>query len=235
MGFKDDSRVHMVQFHPSYGYEDFVQGYRPTRAGSLERRKGVFYDFARAARNDPGHPWVFIIDEINRGNLAKIFGELLMLLEADKRGPQNSVSLTYSDKDEEFYLPENLFVIGTMNTADRSLAMVDYALRRRFAFATLGPALETNAFSTWFVNKSGSKELLHRIRHGIAKLNAEISKERDLGEGFCIGHSFFCPADKDTPNDHWYSEIIDSEIKPLLKEYFESSDRVETLIKELLH
>jgi 5-methylcytosine-specific restriction protein B len=234
MGYKDDSRIHTVQFHPSYGYEDFVQGYRPTRAGSLERRDGVFYEFARSARNDPRGTWVFIIDEINRGNLAKIFGELLMLLEADKRGPKHSVSLTYSDTDEGFYLPENLFVIGTMNTADRSLAMVDYALRRRFAFATLGPALDTNAFATWFLQKGASKELLNKVRTGIGKLNSEITKERDLGEGFCIGHSFFCPADNEKPNDQWFSEIIDSEIKPLLKEYFESPDRVETLVKELL-
>jgi 5-methylcytosine-specific restriction protein B len=234
MGYKDDSRVHMVQFHPSYGYEDFVQGYRPTRAGSLERRNGVFYEFARSARNDPRSTWVFIIDEINRGNLAKIFGELLMLLEADKRGPRHSVSLTYSEKDEEFYLPENLFVIGTMNTADRSLAMVDYALRRRFAFATLGPALDTDAFAAWFLQKGASKELLHKIRSGIGKLNSEITKERDLGEGFCIGHSFFCPAENEKPDNSWYSEIIDSEIKPLLKEYFESPDRVDTLTKELL-
>lgn len=234
MGQKDDSRIHMVQFHPSYGYEDFVQGYRPTRAGSLERRDGVFYEFARSARNDSQHKWVFIIDEINRGNLAKIFGELLMLLEADKRGPKNSVSLTYSEKDEEFYLPENLFVIGTMNTADRSLAMVDYALRRRFAFATLGPALETEAFAKWFLQKGASDALLRKIRDGIRNLNAKITDERDLGEGFCIGHSFFCPADNEKPDDKWYAEIIDSEIQPLLKEYFESRDRVETLVKELL-
>lgn len=234
MGQKDDSRIHMVQFHPSYGYEDFVQGYRPTRAGSLERRDGVFYEFARSARNDSQNKWVFIIDEINRGNLAKVFGELLMLLEADKRGPKNSVSLTYSEKDEEFYLPENLFVIGTMNTADRSLAMVDYALRRRFAFATLGPALDTNAFATWFLQKGATNDLLNKIRAGIAKLNSDIIKERDLGEGFCIGHSFFCPADNEKPDELWYSEIIDSEIKPLLKEYFESPDRVETVVKELL-
>jgi hypothetical protein len=233
MGYKDDSRIHMVQFHPSFGYEDFVQGYRPTRAGSLERRDGIFYDFVRFARNDPQRKWVFIIDEINRGNLAKIFGELLMLLEADKRGPQNAVSLTYSEKDEKFYLPENLFVIGTMNTADRSLAMVDYALRRRFAFATLGPAFDTNAFATWFVHTGGSKELLKKIRSGVGKLNSEIMKERDLGEGFCIGHSFFCPTKNERPDDSWYSEIIDSEIKPLLKEYFEAPDRVEALLKHL--
>jgi 5-methylcytosine-specific restriction protein B len=234
MGYKDDSRIHMVQFHPSYGYEDFIQGYRPTRSGSLERRDGVFYEFARSARNDPRGTWVFIIDEINRGNLAKVFGELLMLLEAEKRGPKHSVSLTYSEKDEEFYLPENLFVIGTMNTADRSLAMVDYALRRRFAFATFGPALDTTTFANWFLQKGASKDLLNKIRTGIAKLNSEILKERGLGEDFCIGHSFFCPADTEKPDDHWYSEIIDSEIKPLLKEYFESADRVETLVKELL-
>jgi hypothetical protein len=131
MGERDEHRVGMVQFHPSYGYEDFVQGYRPTRAG-LERRDGVFCEFARLARNDPGRKWFFIIDEINRGNLAKIFGELLMLLEADKRGPEHAIPLTYSEKGETFDFPANIHLIGTMNTADRSLAMVDYALRRRF-------------------------------------------------------------------------------------------------------
>ena len=136
MGMKDTRRVAMVQFHPSYGYEDFVQGFRPTRT-ALERRDGVFYQFVRLARNDPDRDWFFIIDEINRGNLAKIFGELLMLIEADKRGPEHAIPLTYSESpDETFYLPANLHFIGTMNTADRSLAMVDYALRRRFAFET---------------------------------------------------------------------------------------------------
>lgn len=233
MGVKDSRRVTMVQFHPSYGYEDFVQGYRPTRT-SLELRNGVFHEFARLARNDPEQDWFFVIDEINRGNLAKIFGELLMLIEADKRGPDYAIPLTYSETaDETFYLPPNLYIIGTMNTADRSLAMVDYALRRRFAFVTLNPALDSSEFGTWLVGKGASTELVARIRKRVAALNAEIEKERDLGSGFRIGHSFFCP-NEGPADDAWYEEIVDSEIKPLLEEYFESSERVEQLIKDLL-
>jgi hypothetical protein len=234
MGQEDDSRVTMVQFHPSYSYEDFIQGYRPSRVGGLEPRDGVFYEFARLARNDPNRDWFFIIDEINRGNLAKIFGELLMLLEADKRGPKYVVSLTYSEKGQQFYLPKNLHVIGTMNTADRSLAMVDYALRRRFAFITLEPAVDSNAFGDWLVAAGASKVLIEKIRASVAVLNAAINKERDLGERFCIGHSFFCPAQDQKPDEQWYSEVIQTEIKPLLEEYFDSKERVENLIAEAL-
>lgn len=233
MGQKDDRRVAMVQFHPSYGYEDFIQGYRPSRTGGLERRDGVFYEFARRACNDPNRDWFFIIDEINRGNLAKIFGELLMLLEADKRGPDHAVLLTYSEKDELFYLPENLHVIGTMNTADRSLAMVDYALRRRFAFVTLEPAVDTAAFGEWLMNAGASKALLEHIRAAVGTLNAAIDTERDLGERFRIGHSFFCPPRGHKPDETWFHEIIQTEIKPLLEEYFDSKDKVENLIAGL--
>lgn len=234
MGQKDESRVSIVQFHPSYGYEDFIQGYRPTKTGTLERRNGVFYEFVRLARNDPSRNWVFIIDEINRGNLAKIFGELLMLIEADKRGLEHQVALTYSEKDERFYLPENVYVIGTMNTADRSLALVDYALRRRFAFETLEPAIHSPAFSDWLIQKGATKAVTDKIKARIGVLNQTIDKERDLGERYRIGHSFFCPANGDVPNDAWYREIIHSEIKPLLHEYFDSSERLQSLVDELL-
>lgn len=234
MGQRDERRVTMVQFHPSYGYEDFVQGFRPTRTG-LERRDGVLHQFARLARNDPDRDWFFIIDEINRGNLAKIFGELLMLLEADKRGPDYAIPLTYSEAaDETFYLPANLHFIGTMNTADRSLAMVDYALRRRFAFVTLNPALESAAFGAWLKQRLASDELIARIRTEVGAVNAAIEKERDLGPGFRIGHSFFCPADGDSANEAWYREVISGEIQPLLEEYFDSREQVERLVTDLL-
>jgi len=234
MGERDERRVAMVQFHPSYGYEDFVQGYRPTRTG-LERRDAVFYQFARLARNDPKRDWFFIIDEINRGNLAKIFGELLMLIEADKRGSEHAIPLTYSENaDETFHLPANLHVIGTMNTADRSLAMVDYALRRRFAFVTLSPALDSQAFGEWLTERKAPDAVLARIRERIGALNAIIEKERDLGAGFRIGHSFFCPSDGRAPDEAWYQEIVVSEIQPLLEEYFDSRERVEKLIADLL-
>ena len=234
MGERDERRVAMVQFHPSYGYEDFVQGFRPTRTG-LERRDGVFHQFARLARNDPDRDWFFIIDEINRGNLAKIFGELLMLIESDKRGPAHAIPLTYSEgPDETFHLPANLHFIGTMNTADRSLAMVDYALRRRFAFMTLEPALDSPAFTAWLKDRSASDALIARIRAKVGSLNAVIEKERDLGPGFRIGHSFFCPPEGHPPDEAWYREIIAGEIQPLLEEYFDSRERVEKLVAELL-
>jgi 5-methylcytosine-specific restriction protein B len=235
MGERDERRVVMVQFHPSYGYEDFVQGYRPSTNGRLERRDGVLHQFARLARNDPNRDWFFIIDEINRGNLAKIFGELLMLIEADKRGPANAVPLTYSDGvDETFHLPANLHFIGTMNTADRSLAMVDYALRRRFAFVTLEPSLDSPAFADWLKGHNASDTLIARIRTKVRSLNDTIENERDLGSGFRIGHSFFCPARDDLPDEAWYREIVTGEIQPLLEEYFDSRERVEKLVAELL-
>ena len=234
MGEKDDSRVAVVQFHPSYGYEDFIQGYRPDGSG-LRLRPGVFHEFARRAKNDPTRPWFFIIDEINRGNLAKIFGELLMLIEADKRGPAHAVPLTYADgPDDTFFVPENLHIIGTMNTADRSLAMVDYALRRRFAFVTLEPAFDSPAFGAWLAQKGASEALIARLRGRVRELNAAIENERDLGPGFRIGHSFLCPTDGCTPDDAWYREIIDGEIQPLLEEYFDSRERVGKLVAELL-
>lgn len=235
MGERDEGRVAMVQFHPSYGYEDFIQGYRPTRGGGLERRDGIFYQFARRARNDPKRDWFFIIDEINRGNLAKVFGELLVLIEADKRGPDHAIPLTYSDQaDETFHLPSNLHIIGTMNTADRSLAMVDYALRRRFAFVTLDPAFDSPAFAAWMTDRGAPAAMLARIRERLGSLNAEIEKERDLGPGFRVGHSFFCPSNGHPPDDAWYREVIASEIQPLLEEYFDSRERVDKLVGELL-
>ncbi len=235
MGERDDRRVAMVQFHPSYGYEDFIQGYRPTRSGGLERRDGIFYQFARLARNDPMRDWFFIIDEINRGNLAKIFGELLMLVEADKRGPDHAIPLTYSEQaDETFHLPCNLHIIGTMNTADRSLAMVDYALRRRFAFVTLDPAFDSPTFAAWLTERGAPATMLVRMRERLSALNTEIEKERDLGPGFRIGHSFFCPPGGHSPNEAWYREVIDGEIQPLLEEYFDSRERVDTLVSDLL-
>jgi 5-methylcytosine-specific restriction protein B len=234
MGEKDEQRVAMVQFHPSYAYEDFVQGYRPSERG-LERRDGVFYRFVRLARNNPDKDWFFIIDEINRGNLAKIFGELLMLIEADKRGQRHAIPLTYSESAAEtFHLPENLYFIGTMNTADRSLAMVDYALRRRFSFVTLQPELDSKAFGQWLKGRGAGDGLVDRIKRRVGEVNKVIAQERDLGSGFQIGHSFFCPPEGARPDQAWYEEVVQGEIKPLLDEYFESRDRVNGLVKDLL-
>jgi 5-methylcytosine-specific restriction protein B len=234
MGQQDARRVAMVQFHPSYGYEDFVQGFRPNRTG-LERRNGVLYQFAKLAQQDPARKWFFVIDEINRGNLAKIFGELLLLIESDKRGPSHAIPLTYSDRaDETFYLPQNLYFIGTMNTADRSLAMVDYALRRRFAFAPMEPALDTPDFAKWLRDRNAAEPLIGRICSKIGRLNEIIMDERDLGPGFRIGHSYFCPTDGHSPDDAWYREVIHGEIRPLLEEYFDSRQKVKDLVADLL-
>jgi 5-methylcytosine-specific restriction protein B len=231
---RDEKRVVMVQFHPNYAYEDFVQGYRPSERG-LERRDGVFYRFVRLARNNPDKDWFFIIDEINRGNLAKIFGELLMLIEADKRGLRHAIPLTYSDSAAEtFHLPENLNFIGTMNTADRSLAMVDYALRRRFSFVTLHPELDSQAFGQWLKSRGAGDGLVDKIKRRVGEVNKVIAQERDLGPGFQIGHSFFCPPEGTVPDDPWFREVVHGEIKPLLEEYFESRDKVNSLVQELL-
>ncbi|MCY4487608.1 MAG: AAA family ATPase [Deltaproteobacteria bacterium] len=152
IGYKDSRPIEMVQFHQSYAYEDFVQGWRPTETGGFTLRNGVFFEFCKRAEQEPETPFVFIIDEINRGNLSRIFGELLMLIEADKRGPDHAISLTYSTVGERFSVPDNVHILGLMNTADRSLAIVDYALRRRFAFETLEPAYGTRQFRDYLLN-----------------------------------------------------------------------------------
>ncbi|MEI6521839.1 MAG: AAA family ATPase, partial [bacterium] len=162
MGCKDNSRIEMVQFHQNYSYEDFVMGYRPVDGGSFELRNGCFHNFCMKASNDPGNEYYFIIDEINRGNLSKIFGELLMLIECDKRGISNAVPLTYKP-DTRFYVPENVHIIGMMNTADRSLAMIDYALRRRFCFIEMEPAFQSKQFEEHLKSKNFDIALINKI------------------------------------------------------------------------
>lgn len=211
MGCKDKNRVAMIQFHQSYSYEDFIMGFRPSENGFV-LKTGIFYDFCKKAEIDSDNPYFFIIDEINRGNLSKIFGELFMLIESDKRG--GHLQLLYSD--EMFSIPPNVFVIGMMNTADRSLAMIDYALRRRFAFYDIKPGFNAKNFIE-YKNNFQSK-MLNGLIQCICDLNAQIASEEALGEGFCIGHSYFCNlhnADKGT-----LSNIVEYEIVPLIKEYW---------------
>jgi MoxR-like ATPase len=222
MGFKDPSRVGMVQFHQSYGYEDFVQGYRPTPSG-LVLRDGLFLDFCRRAARDPDTTFVFIIDEINRGNLSRILGELMMLIEPDKRGSNWSVPLTYSTTSEaQFFVPENVFLLGLMNTADRSLAMVDYALRRRFAFWTLSPNFGSQRFQQLLVERGMPQRRVDALINCIERINKEIAEDTsNLGPGFRIGHSYFCqeiPEDTDPLN--WMKGVVETEIIPLLSEYW---------------
>jgi 5-methylcytosine-specific restriction protein B len=236
MGYKDPSRVGMIQFHQSYSYEDFVQGYRPTRDG-LSLRNGLFLEFCRQAARDRDETYVFIIDEINRGNLSRIFGELMMLIEADKRGSAWSLPLTYSDSSEaQFFVPDNIYILGLMNTADRSLAMVDYALRRRFAFWMLHPQFEAPAFKQSLINRGLTKATADFLINRIEKLNKEIiSDSASLGAGYQIGHSYFCQEiPEGTSPTVWLRGVIATEIIPLLSEYWvDDPDRVKRWTDEL--
>lgn len=236
IGRKDNSPIEMVQFHQSYAYEDFVQGYRPTDDGGFELKEGVFHRFCERARANSETPHIFIIDEINRGNLSRIFGELLMLIEHDKRSENFAVALTYSD--HRFHVPENVFILGMMNTADRSLALVDYALRRRFAFESLEPAYGTDygrkAFEKHLTDKGANPILVRRITDRMGELNERIGKDKELGRGFQIGHSYFVPSEGEEPSEDWYRRVVDTQIAPLLREYwFDSPDDIEEEVAKL--
>lgn len=221
----DSDRLEMIQFHQSYSYDDFVRGYRPleNQAGGFGIQNGVFYNFCMKAIHDPERDYVFIIDEMNRGNLSQIFGELLMLIESDKRGPDFAVPLVYQIPDEpRFYVPQNLYLIGLMNLADRSLANMDYALRRRFVFVTLQPQYASERFRNWLLERSMKPELVDLIVARMTALNRQIKDDPLLGENYQIGHSYFTP-----PGDNfagvdlnWYRSIVRAEIAPLLKEYW---------------
>lgn len=211
MGQKDTSRVAMVQFHQSYSYEDFIQGYRPSKEG-FELENGAFYKFCKEAEEDNERPYFFIIDEINRGNLSKILGELMMLIEKDKRGEK--IKLLYSN--EWFTVPQNMRIIGMMNTADRSLALMDYALRRRFAFFDFAPAFSSEGFKNYLAEKNSPK--LESLITVVESLNNTISSDESLGDGFRIGHSYFCTDDEIT--DEWLKSIVEYEVIPLIKEYW---------------
>ncbi len=213
MGVKDIERVMMIQFHQSYSYEDFIMGFRPSTAG-FKLKKGAFYNFCKKAEIDSDNDYFFIIDEINRGNLSKIFGELFMLIENDKRGI--SLQLLYSD--EKFAVPKNVYIIGMMNTADRSLAMLDYALRRRFAFFEIKPGFETDGFREY--RMAIDNEKFNKLINCVENLNNAISADESLGDGFCIGHSYFCNLSADSIDDQSLSGIVEYELIPLLKEYW---------------
>lgn len=209
MGCCDDERIQFVQFHQSYSYEDFIMGYRP-KNGAFEVAYGPFYEFCKKAADDDGNNmYFFIIDEINRGNISRIFGELFMLVEASYRGSAK-VHLLYGD--EEFSIPPNLCIIGTMNTADRSLAILDYALRRRFAFFALEPAFDN---PTFIRKELAGRPCLEKLVRCIKDLNAEIKNDETLGSGFCIGQSYLCGVDDDQ-----LGSVVDYEIVPMLEEYW---------------
>ena len=211
MGFEDDSRVEMVQFHQSYSYEDFVEGYRPS-AGQFRLKPGQFKSFCEKASKDISNIYVFVIDEINRGNLSKIFGELMLLIEPDKRGARWSMPLAYAESDEEqFYVPENVYILGMMNTADRSLSIVDYALRRRFAFKTLTSKIETKEFAQFLLGRGVPEQILAHIQARFSELNRFIADKNKsgLGPGFVVGHSFFVPSEGGETDAAWYNQTIE--------------------------
>jgi 5-methylcytosine-specific restriction protein B len=217
MGEVKDKNIDMVQFHQSYSYEDFIQGIRPTTAGTFEVRNGVFYKFCQRAKEDDEESFVFIIDEINRGNLSKIFGELMMLIESDKRSPRYAIKLTYSDDDEEkFYVPANVFIIGCMNTADRSLAIVDYALRRRFAFCDIEP--EFGQTFRNFLAENLSTQFVDIICSKLRRANTIIVNTPSLGKGLEIGHSYFCQTTDVDDEQQWWRAICQYELFPYLRE-----------------
>lgn len=210
-------RVMQVQFHQNYSYEDFVMGYKPNEEGGFELKEGKFYAFCKIAENDKDHDYFVIIDEINRGNLSKIFGELLMLIENDYRGER--IELAYK-KDEKFAVPSNLYIIGMMNTADRSLAMIDYALRRRFSFFEMKPGFNNPVFEDKIRKLNDPR--LNKLKEAIVELNKVIENDDSLGSGFCIGHSYLC-----TLKDNYdLNTIVEYDIIPMLREYWFDNDNL---------
>lgn len=211
IGRKDDTKVEMVQFHQNYSYEDFVMGYRPQGDG-FELQYGIFYRFCQKAANNPEESYYFIIDEINRGNMSKIFGELLMLIEKDYRGTK--MTLAYNGMP--FSVPKNLFIIGMMNTADRSLAMIDYALRRRFSFYNMEPGFSSEGFMKY--SDAFENETFSILIEKVKSLNKEIANDNALGSGFCIGHSYFCG--KQYVTEEWMEAVVEYDIIAMLREYW---------------
>lgn len=211
MGEKDDSRIEFVQFHQNYSYEDFMMGYKPVEDG-FELKYGIFYRFCQKAANQPDKEFFFIIDEINRGNMSKIFGELLMLIEKDYRGTK--MTLAYNGLP--FSVPKNLYIIGMMNTADRSLAMIDYALRRCFSFFEIEPGFDSQGFISY--QNGLNSETLDELISKVKELNRKIAADKSLGRGFCIGHSYFCG--RDVCTDEWLHSVVDYDILPMLSEYW---------------
>lgn len=212
LGRKDEEQVEMVQFHQNFSYEDFIMGYKPTEEGGFVLKPGIFYNFCKKAKSNPDKKYFFIIDEINRGNLSKIFGELLMLIENGYRG--KNIKLAYTGDD--FTVPENIYIIGMMNTADRSLAMIDYALRRRFSFFEMKPGFSTNGFRKY--QSDLHNETFDKVIEAIENLNKVIAHDDALGDGFCIGHSYFC--NQKAIDKIWLENVINYDIAPMLKEYW---------------
>ena len=242
LGARADARIRSVQFHQSYAYEDFVGGYRPqVRNGQLtfEVRDGAFVALCNAARKDPQRKYVMLIDEINRGNLSRVFGELLLLLEPDKRNTENGVALQHQDAAaERFWVPANVYVIGTMNLADRSLTGMNVAMRRRFGFQDLAPQFGQPAFRAWLAQTGMPENMQNDIHRRLSELNRTLANDPSLDQPYAVGHSFFCPSAAGKPAEgweEWYAMVVEHEIRPLLAEYwFDNPEKAERETRKLL-
>lgn len=238
MGYRDEHCLTAVQFHPTLSYEDFVRGWRPASGGRLTLSDGPLMQTIRRAAENPDSLQVVVIEEINRGNPAQIFGEMLTLIEGDKRKPEDALRLSHMHEGEApIYVPPNLYLIGTMNIADRSLALVDLALRRRFAFIDLAPQFN-EAWANWLVNEGGiDRELVNDIGARMRKLNDAITSDGALGANFCVGHSYVTPGPGDRVRDtvSWFRAVVETEIGPLLEEYwFDRPERAREETEQLL-
>ncbi len=229
------SRLRVVQFHPSLAYEDFVRGWRPAGDGKLALVDGILMEAIEAAKSEPDRPLVLVVEEINRGNPAQIFGEMLTLMENTKRGPAEAIELAYRrSAGERVYMPENLFIIGTMNVADRSLAIVDLAFRRRFAFVDLEPQLGP-AWRRWCADKGINDQNIAEIETRICALNVQIAAATSLGPQFRIGHSYVTPEEATPDARAWFRNKVETEIGPLLDEYwYDSPETASTARAKLL-
>lgn len=231
IGYMSPSRVSTAQFHPGYTYQDFMGG---TIEGT-ERSEGAFVRFCNRARVDQDFRYVFIIDELNRSSVSEVFGEALTLIDKDYRGRQHAVPLTYSTKDDEpFYVPKNVFLLGLAIAAGRSLPLSDYTLRRRFAFARLRPLFDNPEFSRFLLNAGADPALVKSVSERLLALNEEIRKDTRLGEGYCVGHSYFLPQGSPLTEENYF-DAVRSEILPLLEQYWpEDRKRVEEWRQKLL-
>ena len=236
-GSKDNSNIEMIQFHEYYSYEEFVRGYKKGLNGEDYIKNGIFYNFVKKAQNNPEQNYYFIIDEINRGNVAKVFGELMMLIENNKRGKNNSITLIYSENDEKFYIPENLYIIGTINTSDNTLEEIGYPLRRRFVFIDIEPVFENEDLRNYFGDYIGV-EMAEKVICKMSHLNKIIEKDSQLGKKYKIGQSYFMCEEKieEYLVDNWYRHIIKRDIEPLLKEMMvhKKDSEVNDIIQSLI-
>jgi 5-methylcytosine-specific restriction protein B len=242
-----------VQVHPSYGYEDFVRGIRPRENGGFGVENGTLVQMALRAQAEPMQQFVLLLDEINRANVAKVMGEALSLIEGDKREAKHAVQLGLAhDGKREFHLPPNLYIIATMNTADRSIALVDYALRRRFAFFTLQPAFDRDEFRQWLLEALGADDSEHdadarstqaearkvtdRIVETMRSVNDRIRGHKALGPNYVLGHSFFCTyqAALGESATAWVERVFKTEIAPLLEEYAVEHPRLKQELLDLI-